>query len=77
MYITTNVEQYNVTLNMTGRMAGCVSTTLLSPRCLPRHYAPLAFGNTTTEAASAPSQSAAMGAESVLAQGVSGQVTGS
>jgi autotransporter translocation and assembly factor TamB len=36
----------------------------------------LAFGNTTAEAASAPSQSAAMGAESVLAQGVSGQVTG-
>jgi translocation and assembly module TamB len=36
----------------------------------------LAFGNTTAEAASSPSQSAAMGAESVLAGGVSSQVAG-
>ena len=77
MYITTTVEQYNVTLNMTGSVDR-LRINYTSEPALPSadiiHL--LAFGNTTTEAASAPSQSAAMGAESVLAQGVSGQVTG-
>lgn len=77
MYITTNIEQYNVTLNMTGPVDR-LRINYTSEPALPSadiiHL--LAFGNTTTEAASAPSQSAAMGAESVLAQGVSGQVAG-
>ena len=77
LYITTNIEQYNVTLNMTGpvdrlRVNYASEPALASADII--HL--LAFGNTTAEAASAPSQSAAMGAESVLAQGVSGQVTG-
>jgi translocation and assembly module TamB len=77
IYMTTNIEQYNVTLNLTGpadrlRINYTSDPALASADII--HL--LAFGNTTAEAASAPSQSAAMGAESVLAQGVSGQVTG-
>ncbi len=77
MYITTNVEQYNVTLNMTGSVDRLRINYTSEPALASADIIHLlAFGNTTTEAASAPSQSAAMGAESVLAQGVSGQVTG-
>jgi translocation and assembly module TamB len=77
LYITTTIEQYNVTLNLTGpadrlRINYTSDPALASADII--HL--LAFGNTTAEAASAPSQSAAASAESVLAQGVSGQVTG-
>ena len=69
MYITTNVEQYNVTLNMTGSVDRLRINYTSEPALASADIIHLlAFGNTTTEAASAPSQSAAMGAESVLAQ---------
>jgi len=77
IYMTTNIEQYNVTLNLTGPVDRLRINYTSDPALASADIIHLlAFGNTTAEAASAPSQSAAMGAESVLAQGVSGQVTG-
>lgn len=77
IYMTTTIEQYNVTLNLTGPVDRLRINYTSDPALASADIIHLlAFGNTTTEAASAPSQSAAMGAESVLAQGVSGQVTG-
>ena len=77
LYITTTVEQYNVTLNLNGPVDR-LKTNYTSDPALPQadiiHL--LAFGNTTEEAGSQPSQSPAMGAESVLAQGVGSQVAG-
>jgi translocation and assembly module TamB len=77
IYMTTTIEQYNVTLNLTGPVDRLRINYTSDPALASADIIHLlAFGNTTAEAASAPSQSAAMGAESVLAQGVSGQVTG-
>ncbi len=77
IYMTTTIEQYNVTLNLTGPVDRLRINYTSEPALASADIIHLlAFGNTTAEAASAPSQSAAMGAESVLAQGVSGQVTG-
>jgi translocation and assembly module TamB len=77
LYITTTIEQYNITLNLLGTVDR-LRTNYTSDPALPTadiiHL--LAFGNTTAEAASSPSTSAAMGAESVLAQGVGSQVAG-
>ena len=77
LYMTTSIEQYNVTLNLTGSVDRLRVNYTSDPALASADIIHLlAFGNTTAEAASAPSQSAAMGAESVLAQGVSGQLTG-
>lgn len=77
MYITTTVEQYNLTLNLTGPVDRLKVNYTSDPALAPADIIHLlAFGNTTAEAASQPSQSAAMGAESVLAQGVGSQVAG-
>jgi translocation and assembly module TamB len=77
IYMTTTIEQYNVTLNLTGSMDRLRTNYTSDPALPPADIIHLlAFGNTTAEAASAPSQSAAMGAESVLAQGVGSQVAG-
>jgi translocation and assembly module TamB len=77
LFVTAVIERYNVTLNLNGP-ADRLRTNYTSEPALPPadiiHL--LAFGNTTAEAASAPAQSASLGAESVLAQGVSGQVAG-
>jgi translocation and assembly module TamB len=77
LFVTTTIEQYNVTLNLNGP-ADRLKTNYTSEPALPPadiiHL--LAFGNTTAEAASAPAPSASLGAESVLAQGVSGQLSG-
>ncbi len=75
--IKTTIEQYDVTLTLLGTLDR-LRTNYTSEPALPTadiiHL--LAFGNTAEEAASAPSQSAGMGAESVLASGVSSQVSG-
>jgi translocation and assembly module TamB len=76
-YITTTVEQYNITLNLNGPVERLRTNYTSEPALPPADIIHLlAFGNTNAEAASAPSQSAAMGAESVLAQGVSSQAAG-
>src|ERR1700733_2849547 len=77
LYIQTTVEQYTVTLNLSGTVDRLRTNYTSDPSLPPADIIHLlAFGNTTAEAASAPSQSAAMGAESVLADGVSSQVAG-
>ncbi len=77
LYIQTAVEQYNITLNLSGSMDRLRTNYTSDPSLPPADIIHLlAFGNTTAEAASSPSQSAAMGAESVLAGGVSSQVAG-
>jgi translocation and assembly module TamB len=77
LYITTTIEQYNITLNLSGPMDRLRTNYTSEPSLPPADIVHLlAFGNTSEEAATAPSSSAAMGAESVLAQGVSSQVAG-
>jgi translocation and assembly module TamB len=77
MYITTTVEQYNLTLNLTGPVDKLRTNYTSDPALAPADIIHLlAFGNTNAEAAAEPSQSAAMGAESVLAQGAGSQVAG-
>jgi translocation and assembly module TamB len=77
MYITTTVEQYNVTLNLQGPVDRLRTNYTSEPALPPADIIHLlAFGNTTEEAASQPTQSTAVGAESVLAQGVGSQVSG-
>jgi translocation and assembly module TamB len=77
MHITTTIEQYAITLNLTGPVdrlrTGYTSDPALAPADII-HL--LAFGNTNAEAASQPTQSATMGAESVLAQQAGSQVAG-
>lgn len=77
LYITTTVEQYSITLNLSGPMDRLRTNYTSEPSLPPADIVHLlAFGKTSEEAAAAPSSSAAMGAESVLAQGVSSQVAG-
>jgi translocation and assembly module TamB len=77
MYITTTIEQYNITLNLNGPFDRLQTNYTSDPALPPADIIHLlAFGNTTEEANAAPSQSVAMGAESVLAQGVGSQVAG-
>jgi translocation and assembly module TamB len=77
LHIATTVEQYKITLNLSGPIDR-LRTNYTSEPSLPQadvvHL--LAFGKTSEEAASGPTSSASMGAESVLAQGVTSQVAG-
>jgi translocation and assembly module TamB len=77
MYITTTVEQYNVTLNLSGSLDRLRTSYTSDPALPPADIIHLlAFGNTEEEANASPSSSATMGAESVLAEGVSSQAAG-
>ena len=77
MFVTTRIEQYNITLNLTGPVDRLQTNYTSDPALPPADIIHLlAFGNTTEEAAAQPSQGAGMGAESVLAQGVGSQVAG-
>jgi translocation and assembly module TamB len=77
MYITTRIEQYNITLNLNGPVDRLQTAYTSDPALAPADIIHLlAFGNTNAEAASQPSQGAAMGAESVLAQQAGSQVAG-
>ncbi len=77
LYIGTTIEQYKITLNLSGPVDRLRTNYTSEPSLPPADIVHLlAFGNTSEEAASAPTQSAAMGAESVVAQGVSSQVAG-
>jgi len=75
LYVSTMVEDYNITLNFVGTLDR-LRTNYTSDPALPPvdiiHL--LAFGKTTEEAA-ATATPAAMGAESVIANGLAGQVS--
>ncbi len=76
LYVTTTIEQYDVTLKLVGPL-NRLRTSYTSQPSLSQadiiHL--LAFGNTNAESAAAPA-SASTSAESVLASGVTGQLTG-
>jgi translocation and assembly module TamB len=77
LYVTTTVDQYNITLNFVGPIDH-LRTNFTSDPSLPSSdiINLIAFGKTAAESASAASTPVSAGAESVLAQGVSGQVSG-
>ncbi|MGH9573888.1 MAG: translocation/assembly module TamB domain-containing protein [Candidatus Acidiferrales bacterium] len=78
MFVNTRIEQYNITLNLSGPVDRLRTNYTSDPALPPADIIHLlAFGNTTEEASAQPSQGAAMGAESVLAQGVGSKVAGS
>ncbi len=77
LHITTTIEQYNLTLALTGPVQRLRTNYTSGPALPPADIIHLlAFGNTAEEAASALSSSMTSSAESVLAQGVSSQVAG-
>lgn len=77
MYVSTRIEQYNITLNLTGPVDRLTTNYTSQPALPPADIIHLlAFGNTLEEASAQPSQGAAMGAESVLASGVGSHVAG-
>jgi len=77
MAVTTTVEQYNVTLNLSGPVDRLRTSYTSDPALPPADIIHLlAFGNTEEEANASASTSAATSAESVLAGQVSGQVAG-
>jgi translocation and assembly module TamB len=75
LYVTTSVQQYNITLNFIGPMDR-LRTNYMSDPALPPvdiiHL--LAFGKTTEQAA-ATATPASIGAESVIANGLTSQVS--
>jgi translocation and assembly module TamB len=76
VYVTTTVQQYNVSLNFVGTPEKLRTNYTSTPALAPADIINLiAFGETSEESASAPSMPATLGAESVLAQGVTSQVS--
>ncbi|MGA8233391.1 MAG: translocation/assembly module TamB domain-containing protein [Candidatus Acidiferrales bacterium] len=75
IYVTTTVQQYNVTLNFVGTPDKLRTNYSSTPPLAPADIINLvAFGQTSEQSASAGSTPATLGAESVLAEGVSSQV---
>jgi translocation and assembly module TamB len=75
IYVTTTVQQYNVTLNFVGTPEKLRTNYSSTPPLAPADIINLvAFGETSEESASAGSTPTTLGAESVLAEGVSSQV---
>jgi translocation and assembly module TamB len=78
LYVTTTVQQYNITLNFVGPLERLRTNYTSDPSLPPSDIINLiAFGKTAAASASAAGTPTSVGAESVLAQGVSGQVSGS
>ncbi len=77
LYVKTTVQQYNITVNFVGSIER-LQTNYTSDPPLPSSdiINLIAFGQTTEQAATSPSTPATLGAESVLAQGAAGQVSG-
>src|SRR4030081_3488389 len=75
LYVKTVVEQYNITINFSGRLDR-LKTNYTSDPSLPALdiINLLAFRKPTAEKASNASTPASLGAQSVLAQGVASQV---
>jgi translocation and assembly module TamB len=77
LYVTTTVQQYNITLNFVGPIDRLRTNYTSDPSLAASDIINLiAFGKTAEQSASGASTPTSVGAESVLAQGVSGQVTG-
>jgi translocation and assembly module TamB len=77
LFVSTTVQQYNITLNFTGPMDRLRTNYSSTPALPPADIINLiAFGKTAEESAAGPSTPAALGAQSVLAKGVSSQVSG-
>ena len=77
MYVKTTVEQYNVTLKLSGSVDHLRTSYTSEPTLSQADIIHLlAFGTTNAEAVSAAPTSATESAESVLASGVTGQLTG-
>ncbi len=75
LYVKTTVEQYNITINFSGPIDRLKTNYTSDPSLPPIDIINLlAFGQTTAEKASNGSTPASLGAQSVLAQGVAGQV---
>src|SRR3984893_18521008 len=75
LYVKTVVEQYNITINFSGPLDRLKTNYTSDPSLPPLDIINLlAFGQTTAEKASNASTPASLGAQSVLAQGVAGQV---
>jgi translocation and assembly module TamB len=77
LYVTTTVQQYNITLNFVGPIDRLRTNYTSDPSLASSDIINLiAFGKTAEQSASGASTPTSVGAESVLAQGVSGQVSG-
>ncbi|HLV94911.1 MAG TPA: translocation/assembly module TamB domain-containing protein [Candidatus Acidoferrales bacterium] len=77
IYAKTTVQQYDITLNFVGPIDRLRTNYTSTPPLSQADIINLiAFGKTAEQAASSPSTPASVGAESVLAQGVAGQVSG-
>lgn len=75
LYVKTVVEQYNITINFAGPLDRLKTNYTSDPSLPPLDIINLlAFGQTTAERNSNASTPASLGAESVIAQGVAGQV---
>jgi translocation and assembly module TamB len=77
LHVNTTVEQYNITINLSGT-TDKLNTSYTSDPSLPTAdiINLLAFGQTTTEAASNADTPASLGAESAVASAVGSQVAG-
>lgn len=77
VFMSTTVQQYNITLNFVGPLDRLRTNYTSTPALPPSDIINLiAFGKTAEQAATGPTTPATLGAESVLAKSVSGQVTG-
>jgi translocation and assembly module TamB len=75
LYVKTVVQQYNITINFAGPLDKLKTNYTSDPSLPPLDIINLlAFGQTTAERTSNASTPASLGAESVIAQGVAGQV---
>src|SRR5215467_13961648 len=75
LYVKTVVQQYNITINFAGPLDRLKTNYTSDPSLPPLDIINLlAFGQTTAEHGSNASTPASLGAESVVAQGVAGQV---
>jgi len=75
LYVKSTIEQYKITINFSGAIDRLKTNYTSDPSLPPIDIINLlAFGQTTAEKASNASAPASLGAQSVLAQGVAGQV---
>ncbi len=77
LYATTTVNQYDISLHFLGPVDEMTTSFTSTPALPPADIINLlAFGQTTEEAAASNATPGALGAESVLAQGVASQISG-
>lgn len=75
LYVNTTVQQYKITMNFQGPVERLKTTYTSDPPLPPVDIINLlAFGETAAQSASTAAVPASVGAESVLAQGVTGQL---